>query len=84
MHNLHLRNIDEHLMAHLKRKATEQSVSMNKCILMILKSNVETAQNRVTIRHDFDEFSGSWTNAEAKIFQKNIAYFSEIDEAMWK
>ena len=84
MHNLHLRNIDEHLMAHLKQKAIEKSVSMNKFILMILKKNTETAQSRVTIRHDFDEFSGSWTTAEAKAFEKNTAYFSEIDEAMWK
>lgn len=84
MHNLHLRNIDEHLMLHLKQKAAEKSVSMNKFILMILKNSAEPLQNRVTVRHDFDEFSGSWSAAEAKTFEKNTAYFSEIDEAMWQ
>lgn len=84
MHNLHLRNVDDLLMLNLKQKAAEKSMSMNKFILMLLKGCVETTQNRITIRHDFDEFSGSWTTTENQVFKKNTAYFSEIDEAMWK
>jgi len=84
MHNLHLRNIDDHLMLVLKQQAAKCSMSMNKFILMTLKSCTGVPQQRVSVRHDFDEFLGSWTTAEAKDFEKNTAYFSDIDETMWQ
>lgn len=84
MHNLHLRNIDDHLMLTLKQRAAQKSVSMNKFILMLLKSCVDPMPNRVTIRHDFDEFLGSWTIAESKAFAKNTAHFSKIDKELWE
>lgn len=84
MHNFHLRNIDNDLMLTLKHQAAKQAISMNKFIIMLLKSVVHPGSKRTTIRHDFDEFSGSWTTAESKAFEKNTAHFSKIDKELWK
>ena len=60
MHNLHLRNIDDHLMLALKQSAAQQATSMNKCILALLKKSLEKASSRIKLRHDFDEFLGKY------------------------
>jgi len=36
------------------------------------------------MRHDFDPFSGKWTQQEADTFEKNTADFSTIDEDLWQ
>lgn len=84
MHNLHLRNIDDDLMLILKQKAIQKAMSMNKLILMLLKTSVDPMPKRTAICHDFDEFSGSWSLTECKTLEKNMAYFSEIDKELWK
>lgn len=83
MSNIHVRNIDDQLMLDLKVYAEKKSISVNKCIVFLLQKAVSTKHSRMTVQHYFDQFSGSWTQEESDIFEKNTADFSKIDVSLW-
>lgn len=84
MHNIHIRNLDDNLLFHLKEQAINESISMNKLIIRLLQKAINPPKSRQKIRHDFDKFAGSWTKEEGDAFEKNTTSFSKIDEELWK
>lgn len=83
MHNIHVRNIDDDLMLNLKALTLKKSISMNKLIITLLHKAIGKTP-RTVICHDFDKFSGTWTQEEAAEFEKNTTDFSKIDETLWQ
>lgn len=83
--NIHLRKIDENLMAALKQEALERKVSVNTLILILLRYGLGLDQRRkLPVYHDLDSFIGTWSSADLKEFKRNVADFEKIDEDLWK
>ena len=83
--NIHLRNIDNQLIKHLKLEAAKQDVSMNTLILNLLSRSVGLKRERILpIYHDLDDLSGTWKKQDAKEFLNEISHFEHIDKEIWK
>lgn len=84
MLNIHLRNIDNQLIKHLKLEASKNEVSMNTLILNLLRKGLGLVQERAVTYHDLDTLAGTWTKQQAKEFSSEISHFEHIDKEIWK
>lgn len=85
LHNFNLRSIEPEIMILLKREAKKKNLSVNALIRNYIESCLGINQEEIkTIHHDLDHLAGSWSSADAKIFEKNTKYFEQIDEELWK
>ncbi|HLB42849.1 MAG TPA: hypothetical protein VJN02_08395 [Gammaproteobacteria bacterium] len=83
--NVHLRNVDSHLMNKLKSEATKKNLSINTLILNLLNHSLGIRTKRsLPLYHDLDKLAGTWDKQQAKIFLKQIIDFEQIDEELWK
>lgn len=85
MQNIHVRKVEESLMARLKEVAMEQGISINTLILQILRAGVGLSfKTPAKIYHDLDQFAGTWNQQDLDEFNRNIADFEQIDEDLWR
>jgi hypothetical protein len=81
--NFNLRGIPSEVMDLLKQEAKKLHTSVNILILQIIEKGLGFT-NKKTKYHDLDDLAGTWSNEEAKNFQKNTSYFEKIDKDLWK
>lgn len=83
--NIHLRGVDNQLMHQLKIEASKQEVSVNTLILTILMRGLGLSiGHRLSVYHNLDKFSGTWSKQQTKAFLREIADFEQIDKELWK
>jgi len=81
--NFNLRGILSDLMILLKREAKRLRTSVNVLILQMIKRELGFSRGKA-VYHDLDHLAGSWSSKGAENFEKNIKYFEQIDEEVWK
>lgn len=82
--NFNLRNVAPNVMALLKKKASQEKVSVNSLILQILEQNLGvTHPTKKAVFHDLDYLAGTWSDRDKKVFDSNIKAFEEIDKELW-
>lgn len=82
--SIHVRKIDEDLLASLKQAAIAQKISVNTLILSLLRYGLGlTKKRKLPVYSDLDKFIGTWDAQDLKEFKKNVADFEKIDEDLW-
>jgi hypothetical protein len=82
--NFNLRNIASNVMSMLKKKATQQKISVNSLIVQIIEQGLGIAHpTKKVIFHDLDHLAGTWSDKDKKVFEDNIKSFEKIDKDLW-
>jgi hypothetical protein len=83
MKTLTLRNVPDEVAEHLGTLAEESRQSVNTTILQVLQNNMGGGP-MLRKKRDLSAFSGAWSQAEAKVFERATETFERVDEEMWK
>lgn len=80
-----LRNLPPELARIIRRKASEEGVSVNKAVIRLLEESLGMGGKKgKPIHHDLDALAGSWTEEEASAFERALAQQRAIDLDLWK
>lgn len=80
-----LRNLPPTVAQTIRQRARDKRVSVNKAVIGLLEEQVGVGGKKPTPQyHDLDALAGSWTKAEAAVFDKALAKQRTIDPALWK
>jgi len=83
MKTLTLRNVPDEVAEHLGALAEESRQSVNATILQVLQKSMGGGP-MLRKKRDLSAFSGAWSQAEAKSFERATETFERVDEEMWK
>lgn len=75
-----LRNLPPEIEKTILETSRREGLSLNKATLRLL----EAALKKPAVNRDFDEFSGSWSRAEAHAFDKALAAIRRVDPIDWE
>jgi plasmid stability protein len=80
-----IHNLDDSLEAMIEEKAREQGLSLNKTVKMLLSRalGLEPGGNGGR-KADFAEFSGVWSEADRKEFDKKTQDLRKVDSRDWQ
>ena len=85
MSTLTLHALDDRLAASLRSKAKREKKSLNRTAKELLAQALGvTPAKPADHRAEFQCLSGIWSEKEAHAFDRAVAPFSTIDEALWK
>jgi hypothetical protein len=81
-----IRGIDDKLYNEIKKHSAENSISINKFILSVLKvsAGFEKEKKYTKSYNDLDELFGNWSSKEYDLITKKISSERVIDEELWK
>jgi hypothetical protein len=75
-----LRNVPAEIEKAIVETSRREGISLNKATIRLLQASLhKPARNS-----DFDEFIGTWTDAEADEFNAALAEMRQIDPADWE
>ncbi len=85
MKSITIHNLDEALETRIAEKARQQGLSLNKTVKLLLAQalGLEPAANGDR-KADFAEFSGVWSKANRKQFDKKTEPFRHVDAHNWQ
>ena len=75
-----LRNIPSEVERAITETSRKEGISLNKATLKLLESSLK----KPTVNHDFDEFLGVWSAAEAEEFDAIVKELRRIDPTDWE
>lgn len=82
--NFNLRGLAPTVMNRLKIIAQKQDTSVNLLIIRLIEQGIgHTHEVKKMTHHELDKLAGTWSEAEAAEFQKNISDFEKIDKDLW-
>ena len=84
MKALTLRRLKPELARAIEKKARKDGTSLSGAVVALLEEATGTARKRKMIHHDLDHLIGSWSAADAREFDKNLAEQRKIDPEIWK
>ena len=86
MKTITVRGIDDELAIKLKKTAKEQSKSINRFILDLMRQSLglDKAKKFTRKYHDLDHLFGSWTDEEFNYVHKRLESQRVIDKELWK
>ncbi len=92
-----VRNLPPDVAELVRRKATEEDLSLNKAVIRLLKERLELARGPSrekrepshesegrTLHHDLDHLAGTWTDNEADEFDALLQEQRGIDPGLWE
>ena len=87
MNKLTLNQIDDSLIAAIRRVAERDSTSENQAALKLLRKGAgleEEAPSNGSIGKSLKDRIGTWSKNEAEEFDAAVAELRVIDESMWR
>jgi len=75
-----LRNVPPEVEKAILETSQREGISRNKATLRLLQASL----HKPAINHDFDEFIGTWSDAEADEFDAALAEMRKVDPADWE
>jgi len=85
MNSLTLHALDDQLAAHIKRRASELSISMNELAKRILAEGLGIKALSASPRREmFADFLGSWTEDDVEEFESCMVDMKRVDQEDWK
>ena len=75
-----LRNLPPEVEKAILETSHREGISRNKATLRLL----QTSLHKPAINHDFDDFIGTWSDAEADEFNAALAEMRKVDPADWE
>lgn len=84
MANMSIRGLDDQVLARLKNQAAQEGSSLNSLALRLLQGSGGARQPGALEKFDdLDALAGTWSDDEARDFERNTAAFAEVDAALW-
>jgi len=85
MKSISIHGIDRELDEHIRTKAAEMGLSMNKTVKHLLMQALGLAgKNLESDRREFLDLFGTWSDRDAKEFEEKTADFRKIRHADWE
>lgn len=85
MPNLSIRGLDEEAAHQLREEARKRGVSVNACVIDLLRRGLGIAPvTQRQVHNDLDALAGTWSEEEAAEFGKQLAAFEQVDEDLWR
>ena len=85
MNSLTLHALDDQLATHIRRRASELSISMNELAKRILAEGLGIKASSASPRREmFAGFCGSWTEEDLEEFESCTADMRHVDSEDWK
>lgn len=84
MSSMTMHGIDPDLDRRLREKAAAEGTSLNQTLKKLLAASVGLDGTATDHRKDYEEFSGVWTEEDAKAFKAAASEFEQIDPEDWK
>ena len=75
-----LRNLPPEVEKAILETSQREGISRNKATLRLLQASL----HKPAINHDFDDFIGTWSDAEADEFNAALADMRKVDPADWE
>jgi hypothetical protein len=81
-----LRNLPPSLAKVIRKKAQEKGISINKAVITLLeeRTGILKQKSQKTLHYDLDDLAGSWTEEEAREFNKALTEQRSIDPDLWR
>ena len=87
MKQLTVRLSEPELQRRIEDLAKREHLSLNQAVLKLLRRSVglgpDSGEN-IPIGEDIDRFVGTWSDAEAREFERAVEVFERIDEEFWE
>jgi len=83
MKQITLRQIPKRVEDLIRSISEKQNKSINKTIIILLEKSLGL-KNNSNKKRDLSKFSGTWSSAEFKEFEKNTQIFNKIDKEIWE
>jgi hypothetical protein len=87
MTQLTLRGFDSAVEKAIRSLAKREGISLSQAALTLVKRGAGLDHPRANpnaIGNTYDDLIGTWSDKEADAFDRAVAVFDVIDEAMWK
>jgi len=85
MKSITVHDLDDSLEAGIEEKARAEGLSLNKTVKVLLRRALGLDERHNGDRKaDFAEFSGAWSPAEAKEFEKKAKDLHRVDPRDWQ
>jgi plasmid stability protein len=78
-----LRNLPEPLWRIIRQRAAAAGISLNRAVIEVLEERLGSGAERIQIHHDLDDLAGSWSEEEARVFDRALAAQRAIDPELW-
>jgi hypothetical protein len=75
-----LRNLPTEVENAILETSRREGISLNKATIRLLEASLRKPSKN----SDFEEFSGTWTSAEADAFDAALAAMRQVDPADWE
>lgn len=80
-----IRGLDDGSLARLKRQAAQEGGSLNSLVVRLLQGTGRAPNGSALQKFDdLDALAGTWSQREARGFERSTAAFSEVDATLWK
>ena len=85
MANMSIRGLDDQSLARLKRQAAQEGGSLNSLVVRLLQGTGGASNGSALQKFDdLNALAGTWSEQEARGFERNTAELSEVDATLWK
>ena len=84
MKALTLRHLKPDLAKAIERRAEEGKTSLSQAVIAILEQATGLGPKRRRRHHDLDFLAGTWSEAEAKAFAKDLSRQRRVDSELWR
>jgi hypothetical protein len=75
-----LRNLPEEVEKAILETSRREGISLNKATLRLLQASLR----KPAINSDFEDFIGTWSDAEADAFNAALAEMRKVDPIDWE
>ena len=85
MATMSIRGLDDKALARLKRQAEREGSSLNSLVVRMLQGETRPTEGSQRTRKfdDLDALAGTWSQKEARAFERRTAPFGDVDPALW-
>lgn len=78
-----LRNLPEQLWRIIRQRAATEGISLNRAVIQVLEERLGPGTGPAQLHHDLDDLAGSWSEEEARAFDRALAAQRTIDPELW-
>lgn len=82
MKTLTIRNVPPDLAAALDGERRRRGLSLNRTVLELMRQALNLEGDRPN-SNGLRQMAGTWSEAEFRQFEKNVAPFARIDDEIW-
>lgn len=81
-----LRKLPPEVVRAVQRRARERGTSISKAVVSLLEeaTGVRPRRGAATLHHDLDALAGSWTEEEARAFERTLREQRRVDPELWQ